>query len=184
MCDIRAYRETDEKRVQRICIETASPLAARSAALQKALLTVFCRYYVEQEPQNCFVAANERDEAMGYILSAQDFSAWETRFRAEYLGLFKDPLAYGMGMDSVRALRPYAPQYPAHLHIDILPACQRQGVGTRLIQTLCAHLAAQGVPGLMLGAGRKNERAIRFYRKCGFAELGVTANEILFGVKL
>ena len=42
---------------------------------------------------------------------------------------------------------PYAAEYPAHLHIDLLPELQGQGWGRRLIDTLVAALRERGVRG-------------------------------------
>ena len=61
--------------------------------------------------------------------------------------------------------------YPAHLHIDLLPEAQRQGLGRKLIDTLRAALAERGVPGVHLGYDRTNVAARAFYDRMGFHEL-------------
>lgn len=60
---------------------------------------------------------------------------------------------------------PYAEDYPAHLHIDLLPECQHQGIGSRLIKTLADHLRRQRIKGLMLNVANDNKNALRFYEK-------------------
>jgi len=61
--------------------------------------------------------------------------------------------------------------YPAHLHIDLLPSLQGKGMGRALIDTLFAELKKQGVPGLHLGVSGNNTGAVAFYRKLGFSSL-------------
>ncbi len=62
-------------------------------------------------------------------------------------------------------------EYPAHLHIDLVPAAQGHGWGRRLIDTLREALAADGVPGVHLGYAVSNTDAAAFYRRLGFREL-------------
>jgi ribosomal protein S18 acetylase RimI-like enzyme len=68
--------------------------------------------------------------------------------------------------------QPYLADYPAHLHIDMLPCIQQKGVGRNLINSLFAELAQQKVTGLHLGVGSANTGAVAFYKKVGFTVLG------------
>ena len=61
--------------------------------------------------------------------------------------------------------------YPAHLHIDLLPELQGLGFGRRLIDTLRAALAARGVAAVHLGMDAANTGARAFYARLGFHEL-------------
>jgi len=47
-----------------------------------------------------------------------------------------------------------------------------QGLAQRLMAAAAEHAAAAGVRTLWLGVWERNPRAIAFYRKCGFAEVG------------
>ena len=62
-------------------------------------------------------------------------------------------------------------EYPAHLHIDMLPSLQGKGLGRTLTDTLFAELKQQGVPGLHLGVSNSNQGAVAFYNKLGFSVL-------------
>ena len=75
-------------------------------------------------------------------------------------------------------------KYPAHLHIDISDCCQGQGVGTRLIETLCEHLKEKNVKGLMLSCGMTNKGALKFYRKNGFNQLANIMGSCIMAKKL
>ncbi len=59
-------------------------------------------------------------------------------------------------------------RFPAHMHIDLLPRAQGQGLGRRLVETLSEALRGRGVPGLYLGVDDRNEGAIAFYHRVGF----------------
>lgn len=59
-------------------------------------------------------------------------------------------------------------QYPAHLHIDILPSHQSHGWGERMIGRLLQELEAADIPGVHLGMVADNRRAGRFYDRVGF----------------
>ena len=182
--EIRSYRETDRNNIDHICIETAREGLKTNEDMVEALTIVFSHYYIEQEPENVFVAVDESDTALGYILCAQDFDAWATCFRSQYLDTTENLPARMMGLGSIEALRPYAAEYPAHLHIDLLPCCQGQGVGSRLIATLVSHLKEKKVPALMLDVAADNERAIRFYKKNGFQIVHDDGDGIVMGMKL
>jgi GNAT superfamily N-acetyltransferase len=60
-------------------------------------------------------------------------------------------------------------EYPAHLHIDMLPTLQGKGLGRKLMDTLFEELNRQGVPGVHLGVSSSNTSAIAFYKKLGFS---------------
>ena len=63
-------------------------------------------------------------------------------------------------------------RYPAHLHIDLLPVTQGQGLGRRLIERFTELLRERGVRGVHLGVDRRNTGAHRFYERTGFTRVG------------
>jgi len=64
---------------------------------------------------------------------------------------------------------PWLADYPAHLHIDLLPCLQGKGTGRALMDALFTELRRQNVPGLHLGVSASNTGAVAFYRKLGFS---------------
>ena len=130
---IRHIHKKDREAVEKICIATGPAQAEASEDMRKLLLTVFCHYYIEQEPEHCFVAVNDQDEAVGYVLCAHDFEKWKDCFEKEYLKKQENPMIAMVGRGTIDDLAPYAGEYPAHLHIDLLPECQRIGLGTPLL---------------------------------------------------
>ena len=58
--------------------------------------------------------------------------------------------------------------HPSHLHINLLPRLQGQGMGKALVDRFLDTLRAAGSPGVHLGTGEANARARRFYDVYGF----------------
>ncbi|KAF2274012.1 GCN5-related N-acetyltransferas-like protein [Westerdykella ornata] len=59
-------------------------------------------------------------------------------------------------------------QFPAHLHIDVLPAYQNQGWGPKLMGTFLEEVKRLGARGVHLGMVRGNHRAKKFYERLGW----------------
>jgi Acetyltransferases len=144
----------------------------------------FCNYYIEREPQNCFVAVNDEDEAVGYILCAQNANAWYDVFSKEYIQPIVEENANRFLEMSCQSCLAAANEYPAHLHTDILPDYQRMGLGARMMETLIKHLREKGIPGLMLSVASDNAGAQAFYEKMGFCTITQAPNEIVMGIRL
>lgn len=136
------------------------------------------------DPALCDVVDDERGVA-GYLVgvgSTSDFEAWcEQRWwpglRERYpLGVARREADAAL----VRSIhRPEVTPaaitevFPAHLHVNLLPRAQGQGIGRMLIERLADRLQQRGISGLHLGVDADNARAIAFYRHLGFAEVAV-----------
>lgn len=73
--------------------------------------------------------------------------------------------------------------YPAHLHIDLLPEIQGKGYGKLMIQTFFSALKGKSCPGVHLGVSNKNTKAISFYKKRGFSVLEEDSQGCMLGIK-
>jgi len=72
-------------------------------------------------------------------------------------------------------------EYPAHLHINVLPEFQHSGIGTQLIRHFEDHLRCLGIRGVHLETSSRNHKAIPFYLKQGYAivkEAPITSHPI------
>ena len=181
---IRPYEAKDRDDVRYICLNSDGPCDADEKG-QHFLLTTYCDYYIECEPHNCFVYADERDRAIGYVLIAEDFD----KFKEVFLRQFKprladDTAAHGYALDSIRLHEQNKEQYPAHLHIDLLPAIQGKGIGTQMMKVALCHLADKKCKGLTLTVWKHNRDAMRFYERLGFVLLGETENNAAYGIVL
>lgn len=79
---------------------------------------------------------------------------------------------------------PWVQEYPAHLHIDLLPSARGRGLGRRLIERVTDALRKRGVPDVHLVAGAEDGPALAFYPRVGFTELERTPGAVAFGMRL
>lgn len=179
MPNVRSYEEKDKPYVQKVCLENAGG-AIINADYRKFILTMFCNYYIECEPSTCFVAVDDNDRAVGYVICAKNFDAYLKRFFKDYFPNI--PLKYKPGaLAEILAHAIYRKSYPAHLHIDISSEFQRRGLGHRLIDALTAALGEYDVRSVMLVVGSGNEQGRNFYKKYGFKEIGNLSAGIAMG---
>ncbi len=166
---IRPCRPEDLDAMRTICIETSS-LPLQKEQDRQFLLLMYCDPYVMYAAADCFVAVDADDRPVGYILCAADTRRFFRTFRKETLPMIdRLGLRYAVTARGICAQQVLCTVFaPAHLHIDLLAAVRRKGVGTALMQTLKAHLAQQGIGRVTLTCGSSNESAICFYRRNRF----------------
>lgn len=195
---IRPYADADYDAVSRICILTAEGGGdATGLYVSDDLMPdIFARPYVRLVPELAFVV--EDDEGVGgYILCAPDTRSFVETYRREWLPrieaayehtepvVTKDDLIRHLGFWPERMLIDEVDEYPAHLHIDLLPRLQGQGYGRRLIETLATALREQHVGGLHLTMDAANTKARAFYDRVGFVALpSSTPDEPVLGIRL
>jgi ribosomal protein S18 acetylase RimI-like enzyme len=78
-----------------------------------------------------------------------------------------------------RLVIPEVTDYPAHLHIDLLPAYQRAGHGRALMDRLLTTLADRGVPAIHLTMLTTNTPARAFYDRLNFHHIPVPNVEVV-----
>jgi GNAT superfamily N-acetyltransferase len=186
---IRPYRHTDRDAVYDVCLRTADggQDATRLYDDPDLVGDIFAGAYAYLEPDFAYVL-DDGGRATGYALGTPDTATFAHRFRAEWLPLVgarnPAPTTMPTGRQQEMAYLLHHPEnfvhpdladYPAHLHIDLLPDYQRAGHGRRLIQTLLAAFAAAGAPRVHLSMLTSNTPARAFYDRLGFTELRVNA---------
>lgn len=181
----------------RICLLTGDSGNDASDLYQhpELLGDVFAVPYVTLEPDLTFVLTDVAG-ACGYVLGTQDTRAFGRWMNGEWLPPLREkyPLrAVPQGVQDGWLVRfvhqdwepsKWADEYPAHLHIDLLPRAQGQGMGRRMLETFLGRLRELGVPGVHLGTGWRNRRAVAFYEHLGFARLEDREGVLVFGKKL
>jgi len=138
------------------------------------------RQYLVNEPQNGYVMEHpDTRKAAGYIICASDTAACENEFEKTYLPKIKarfeeltqrsyEHLEENRKLLNYRRNREIgfdATDYPAHLHINILPEYQRSGYGAMLLSAYEANLRSRGMRGYHLITGANNTKGISFYHK-------------------
>jgi ribosomal protein S18 acetylase RimI-like enzyme len=164
---IRKYQSKDKENCREVCHKTAT--APKYVKSKDLVCLLYCDYYLDNEPNNCFVVADDDDNAVGYILSAEDQKQYDKAVRPYLKKARKIDFVDGlMPVFESIAFKSLCKKYPAHLHIDILPIAQGQGYGSELVKALEAHLKSKGIKGVRLGVGGDNFGAHRFYERNGF----------------
>lgn len=185
MTSIRQYRPEDRPAMFDICLKTADAGADATGMFSDDELwgLLFAVPYVERHPDLCWIVEADGGRAIGYIVATDDTDAFERWFRDEWWPQFEDRFPRPVHAESAEAKmieygyrrgpgqNPNTAQYPAHLHIDLLPETQGQGLGRRLIETLFAELRRRGVKGLHLGMNPENTGAAAFYERLGMERL-------------
>lgn len=102
----------------------------------------------------------------GYILCAKDLKVYEKNAYPYYLTLKElDEVKAERFPNANRELERFYPEYPAHIHIDILEEYTGNGVCSKLMQALFEVLKEEKVPGICVLVDTNNKRAVRFYEK-------------------
>lgn len=195
---IRPYRPSDRDAMYEVCVKTAAAGGDATGIFTDDRLwgDIFAVPYVERHPDLAWVVESSDGRTIGYIVSTDDTDAFEQWFRDEWWPRVSDryPLSGEaeptrqdkmIGYASRRApgREPHAAEYPAHLHIDLLPETQGQGLGRRLIETLFAELKNRGVRGLHLGMNPTNTGAGAFYERLGMHRLESAPDTTMYGVR-
>jgi ribosomal protein S18 acetylase RimI-like enzyme len=185
---IRGYRPTDLDAVYDICVRTAEGGAGVVGVYSTDHLIgdIFAAPYVIHEPQHAHVLDDGDGNAVGYVLGTADTPAFVRWYRdvwipetAERMPVPPDPPRTDEeGMLALhhrpeRMLVPELADYPAHLHIDLLPEWQGKGWGRGLMTAFLTGLAAAGVERAHLGMLTTNTSARAFYDRLGFHEIAV-----------
>ena len=194
---IRGYHPSDLPALYRICLETVFGGAESAAQYtdMELLGHFYAAPYAVLEPDLCFVLTSD-GAPCGYILGTRDTAAFQIACEREWFpvlrGRYPLPLETDKSRDAAMIRLIHAggpsgtdfPDYPAHLHIDLLPHAQGGGWGRALMTQFLAALRASGVRGVHLGVGTRNAGAIKFYQRMGFTLLSEGNGALWYGMKL
>lgn len=191
----------DRATLYRICLETGDSGQDATGRYQDPELLghLYVGPYLSFESWLAFVLADS-DGPVGYVLGALDTREFERRTERDWWPPLRDHhpapdpgrraewtpdqrLAHLIHHPPIRSAA-VVEHHPAHLHIDLLPRGQGNSHGRRLIHALFDALRRAGSPGVHLGVGRRNQRAIGFYRHLGFTELESSEHGFTLGMRL
>ncbi len=195
---IRPYLPSDRDALYEVCVKTADAGGDATGVFTDDRLwgEVFAVPYAERHPDLCWVVEAADGRTVGYVVATDDTDAFEQWFRDEWWPTKSDryPLSGqtppnrqdGIILYASRRApgrEPHAAEYPAHLHIDLLPETQGQGLGRRLMDTLFAELRRRGVAGLHLGMNPANAGAGAFYERLGMHRLESGPDTVMYGIR-
>ncbi len=184
---IRPYQTGDLNALYDICLKTGNngEDATHLYRDPKLLGHLYVAPYATLEPDLTFVL-EDGEGVCGYILGAFDSRVFDERLEHEWFPGLREryPQPAGNPQTWTRDERmingfyedrsdndDLLPDYPSHLHIDLLPRAQGSGNGRALMETFLDALWRRASPGIHLGTSSRNVRAERFYKKMGFHEL-------------
>ena len=194
---IRNYHITDLSSLYRICLLTGHNGDDASPFLKDPELVghLFAAPYAIFEPELCFILLKDYTPS-GYVLGTQNsikfYEQCEKNWYPELRIRYPMPPKNNVSLESnfIRYLHQNhfaiegLEDYPAHLHIDILPVAQSKGYGRKLIEVFLNRLQYQGIKGVHLIVGKKNQNAIGFYKQIGFNEIKKLGDSLVFGQKI
>ena len=106
---IRTLQEKDIAATEEICLKTAPASAVQSEKDKLYTLYMYNRYYTRAQKGACFVAADDKDRAVGYILCAPDYKKYladaENLDNVYFFGRLGDYKYYNMDLAVDRALK-------------------------------------------------------------------------------
>jgi ribosomal protein S18 acetylase RimI-like enzyme len=175
---IRPIRPSDERAVGRIAYQTG--FFGQSAAAYFANERLFAHLWVGPYFRGggfaCLVAESE-GEILGYVLGSPDPGQYGRSLRRVLLRMLPrlTPLRQTWAslpylLRAGRYPSPHADwqQFPAHLHINLLPEARGLGLGRRLLTGHLDLLRGAGVVGVQLSTTSENRAALELYRRLGF----------------
>ncbi|KJV49822.1 acetyltransferase [Pantoea sp. BL1] len=190
---IRRTRESDFPALSRICLETANAGTDATALYSDPALPGlrFVIPYARFAPEFSY-ALEMNGEVMGYAVAVADTRTFEAQLNAQWWPQLQQqyrdytpraPLDSKV-LDAIlqpdAAAEQLVAQWPAHLHINLLPPAQQGGWGRKLIEQLLQDLRTAGVPGVYLGVSLQNEKVCGFYQRLGFTPI-MRSNAIYMG---
>lgn len=188
---VRGYRPEDRPAIRRICHLTGymGEPSGWYWADEHSFADVWSGWYTNREPESVGVVEID-GRVEGYLLGCRDTRAADPpeniigrnllggrhllarRGTARFLWRALGDVA----LDGVRRRLPerdpYDPRWPAHLHIDLMPAARGHGAGRRLMERWLGQLRDAGIPGVHLGTMAENYRGIAFFEAMGFRRHG------------
>nr|WP_201471332.1 GNAT family N-acetyltransferase [Microbacterium hydrocarbonoxydans] len=197
MSRIRPYRPSDRAALYEVCTRTADAGADATGILSDDSLwgDLFAVPYAERHPDLAWVVETDDQRVIGYLVATDDTDAFATWFRDEWWpplaeryprpaeATTREERLIEYGHAQAPGTNRHASDYPAHLHIDLLPETQGQGLGRALIEALFAELTRRGVPALHLGMDPNNTGAAMFYKRLGMHPLPAEPGAQHFGVR-
>jgi len=187
MSEIRKARLGDLDQIYAISLLTgdAGKDATRLYEDGQLIGHIYSAPYIVLSLKTSFVVEDDEGVA-GYIVGPHDTAAFEARLEREWWpalrARYEEPQGdlAGWNADERRihtihhpepAFAPRVAAFPAHIHMNLLPRLQGQGLGTRLLDLWISTAREAGVKGVYLGANAENVSGQRFWASRGFERL-------------
>jgi LmbE family N-acetylglucosaminyl deacetylase/ribosomal protein S18 acetylase RimI-like enzyme len=188
---LRPYRPTDRTIVRRLVLDCADDgIVPRCLQRHRAALTdLLTRYYLDFEPESCWVVESPSDGVVGYVFgclsSGRRRRTLLSRIVPAALGrmliggaLWSCPIVrliragLATWLRGRRIKRRTQRRFPAHLHLGIDPKYRGRGWAGRLVVRFLQHARDHHLPGVHVSVVESNVPARTLFSRHGFVELG------------
>lgn len=191
---VRLAELADYAAIARICLLTGATGkdATGLFSTDTTLADVYATPYLHGPGGFCLVWDVD-GEARGYVLGTSDTRAfqrwftehwWPSRADRHPARTDSDGWLLPEAQNPTRMLIDRVDEFPAHLHIDLLPDQQGKGAGRSLIDACIDLLTERGVAGVHLVAEKANQGAQAFYPRVGFEPIDEADTVVTFARKL
>ena len=195
---IRSYKSADTSAAYEICLKTGNSGQDATHLFSDPLVLghIYVGPYMEFEPQSVFILEDDQGPC-GYIMGVLDsqtyyqwmHSEWLPKIRVDYKKPTGNPDTWDETEKITNLLfhpvsQRLLPDFPAHLHIDLLSRAQGKGQGKLMMDRFIDYLRYNKIPGVHLELSSSNDRAFNFYRKYGMQELDRDNESIIMGYYL
>ena len=188
MAEVRLFQPEDLDALYEISLATglAGGDAAHLYEDKRLIGHIYSAPYALLDPGLALVAV-DTEGVGGFVVGTHDTKAWEDRLDRDWWPVLRasyDPPAgddaSAMSPEQQRIYRIFHPErtpvqvaesYPAHLHMNLLPRLQNQGVGLRLLDNWLQAARKRDVEAVHVAVNRANTRGIRFWSKHTFVEI-------------
>lgn len=190
MIRLREYRPSDLPALYQISVMTGDGGGdARHLYRDPDLIGhIYAGPYAALAPDLCFVAEDDLGVA-GYVVGTADTRRFETQLESEWWPALRDRypdpgalLQPDWDADMRRAHRIHhtavipeavVAECPGHLHMNLLPRLQRQGVGTRLLERWYEAAREAGAVRVHVGVNPGNAGGLAFWQRAGFERIAL-----------
>lgn len=194
---ISNYRPADLPHLYEICLKTGDSGKDASRIFRDPLLIghLYAAPYAVFHPELTLILTSD-DLPIGYIIGTNNsenfYEVTEKHWFKSLREKYPLPNDNDTSADAriIRLLhKGHRPRkellnYPAHLHIDILPIGQGKGMGKQMVELFIKKLKELNAAGVHLEVGKRNSSAILFYEKIGFKKIIEFEYSIAFGLFL
>ncbi len=141
--------------------------------------------------RSCVLSPRMISGVAGYVVGVADTRPFEARLERDWWpalrARYPDPgavLPPDCDADTKRAHRMHhtavipdavVAEHPGHLHMNLLPRLQRQGVGSRLLERWFAAAREAGAERVHVGVNPGNPGGLAFWQRAGFARIALPA---------
>ncbi|MFA6666864.1 MAG: GNAT family N-acetyltransferase [Bacilli bacterium] len=170
---IRKIKTNDFHEVRNICRETSDSHICNSEIKLKISCLLFVEYYIQYEPENCFVCINDTGEICGYIVASTNCIKFAEMMkkdilsRSEFKNIAHRVFGYFVLKNSIKADK----KYGVGFHMNVKEKYQGNRIGPRLLDELCNHIRQKGFESIYLITRNRKTRGYSFYSHYGFKEV-------------